>query len=212
MSRWNSQRARSKALTDCAPLRRIRSLSRIGRVSNKQVRKRKLSCSGAMADHAESFSNGHLRHPLLWTSWQNSWRVRSNVLTDLAPIRYLWMDPLLIPANQIYSLHLLVLEGARKTQKLLQPGNWRGKTFPLPKQKHREWEARNARTRSTQWQPPPSTLRSCNQAAGQVLPPPKGRQPKTHRQLIIIWKLRRIFQRIWCSRCKKTLLRKQGEP
>jgi hypothetical protein len=66
MSRRYFQRARSKALTDCAPLRRIRSLSRIGRISSKQVRKCKLSYSGAMADHAKSFSNGHLRHPLLW--------------------------------------------------------------------------------------------------------------------------------------------------
>jgi hypothetical protein len=48
--------------------RRIRPLPRIGRDSSKQARQRKRFCLGVMADHAESFSNDHLRQPPLWTS------------------------------------------------------------------------------------------------------------------------------------------------
>ncbi len=108
MSRQISQRARSKALTNYAPLRRIWSLPRTGQDSSKQARKRKLSYLGAMADHEESFSNGHIRHPLLWTSQRRSRKARSKTLTDLTPIRYLWKESLPIPASQIYPLHLQV--------------------------------------------------------------------------------------------------------
>jgi hypothetical protein len=55
------RRAGSKAQADCAPLRPTRSRPRIGKDYNKQVGKRKLPCSRAMADPEECFSNSRLR-------------------------------------------------------------------------------------------------------------------------------------------------------
>jgi hypothetical protein len=40
---------------------------------------------------------------------------------------------------------------------------------------------------------------------------PMGKHPKAHRQSIITWRSRRIFQKNWCSRCKKTRPRRHDE-
>ncbi len=137
LSRRFLQRARSKASADCAPLRPTRSRPKIGRDYNKQARKCKLPCSGAMADLEESFSNDHIRHLLLWKSRRGFWRARLKVLMAFTPIKYLRKESLPSPTSQICLLHLLVWEGARRPRKLLLPGNWRRKTSPPPGQKRR---------------------------------------------------------------------------
>jgi hypothetical protein len=115
ISRRFLHRARSKVSADCAPLRPTRSRPRIGRNYSKQARKSKLPCSGAMADLEESFSNGHIRHLLLWKSRRGFWRARSKALTAFTPIRYLRKESLPSPASQISLLHLLVWEGRLAT-------------------------------------------------------------------------------------------------
>ncbi len=203
----------SKAQADCAPLRPTWSRPRIGKDYNKQARKHKLPRSGAMADLEECFSNGHLQHLLRWKSRRGFWRARSKALKVCAPIRYLPKEDLPSLASQILLLSLQVREEAQKLRKLLLLlGSRRGKISPPPEQKCRGREAHSARIRLVQWRPPPSILWSHNQAAGQVMLPPMGKHPKAHRQSIITWKSRWIFQRNWCSQCKKTRPRREDEP
>ncbi|KAH9542659.1 hypothetical protein CY35_13G019100 [Sphagnum magellanicum] len=87
LRRFLLRRAGSKAQADCAPLRPTRSRPRIGKNYSKQARKRKLPCSGAMADLEECFSNGHLQHLLHWKSRRGFWRARSKALKVCTPIR-----------------------------------------------------------------------------------------------------------------------------
>jgi hypothetical protein len=110
--RFLLRRAGSKAHADCAPLRPTRSCPMIGKDYIKQARKRKLPCSGAMADLEECFSNGHLRHLLRWKSRRGFWRARSKALKVCAPIRYLRKESLPSLASQILLLSLQVLEEA----------------------------------------------------------------------------------------------------
>ncbi len=213
LRRFLFQRVGSKAQADCAPLRPTWSRPRIGKDYSKQARKCKLPCSRAMANLEECFSNGHLRHLLRWNSRRGFWRARSKALKVCAPIRYLRKESLPSLASQILLLSLQVWEEAQRPRKLLLlPSSRRGKISPPPEQKHWGREAHNARIRLVQWRPPPSIFWSHNQGVGQVLLLPKGKHPKAHCQLIITWKSRRIFQRNWCSQCKKMRPRRQDEP
>jgi len=145
------RRARSKAQADCAPLRPTRSRPRIGKDYNKQAGKRKLPCSGVMANPEECFSNGHLRQPLRWQSRRGLWRARSKALKVCAPIKYLRKESLPSLASQILLLSLQVRGEARRPRKLLLlPGSRRGKISSSPEQKRRGREAHNARIRLVQ--------------------------------------------------------------
>ncbi len=145
------RQAGSKVQADCAPFRPTRSHPRIGKDYSKQARKRKLLCSGAMADLKECFSNGHLRHLLPWKSRRGYWRTRSKALKVCTPIRYLRKESLPSLASQIPLLSLQVREEARRPRKLLLlPGSRRGKISPPPEQKHRGREAHSARIRLVQ--------------------------------------------------------------
>jgi len=73
---------------------RFRSLSRIARDPNKQARKRKLPRSGMMADHKESFSNGHFCQLLPWVSRRSVLRrAGSKAQADCAPLRSTRLRP-----------------------------------------------------------------------------------------------------------------------
>ncbi len=144
-------RAGSKAQADYAPLRPTRSRPRIGKDYSKQARKRKLPCSGEMADLEECFSNSHLRQLLRWKSRRGFWRARSKALKVCAPIKYLRKESLPSFASQILLLSLQVLEETRRPWKLLLlPGSQRGKISPPPEQKRRGREAHSARIRLVQ--------------------------------------------------------------
>jgi len=70
------------------------------------------SCSRAMADLEECFSNGHLWHLLRWKSRRGSWRARSKELKVYAPIRYLRKESL-PPPSQVKFLFCLSRLGKR---------------------------------------------------------------------------------------------------